>query len=62
VDTGYRHCGTLVVALAADDRARLADVLATQQRLGLDVADAKGFSTDVAWRAQVPRTGLTERP
>ncbi len=41
-DTGYRDCGTLVVALAADDRARLADVRATQQRLGLDVQALTG--------------------
>lgn len=41
-DTGYRDCGTLVVALAADDRARLADVRATQQRLGLDVEALTG--------------------
>ncbi len=40
--TGYRDCGTLVVALAADDRARLADVRASQQRLGLDVEALTG--------------------
>lgn len=36
-DVGYRASGTLAVALEADDRARLADVRALQQRLGLDV-------------------------
>ena len=41
-DTGYRDCGTLVVALAADDRARLTDIRATQQRLGLDVEALTG--------------------
>lgn len=42
METGYRQCGTLVVALAADDRARLADVRATQQNLGLDVEALSG--------------------
>ena len=41
-DPGYRDCGTLVVALAADDRARLADVRATQQHLGLEVEALTG--------------------
>jgi glycine oxidase len=34
-DTGYRACGTLAVALDADDRAELREVHAFQQRLGL---------------------------
>jgi len=42
VETGYRKCGTLAVALAVDDRARLADVRAVQQRLGLDVVALTG--------------------
>ena len=33
--TGYRACGTLAVALDADDRAELREVHAFQQRLGL---------------------------
>jgi glycine oxidase len=33
--TGYRRCGTLAVALDADDRAELREVHAFQQRLGL---------------------------
>lgn len=41
-DSGYRACGTLAVALAADDRARLADLRAAQQRLGLDVEALTG--------------------
>jgi len=41
-DSGYRECGTLVVALEADDRARLVDVRASQQRLGLDVEALTG--------------------
>jgi len=40
--TGYRDCGTLVVALDAGDRARLADVRSAQERLGLDVAALTG--------------------
>lgn len=40
--TGYRACGTLVVALDAGDRARLADVRREQQRLGLDVEALTG--------------------
>ncbi|WP_042439296.1 glycine oxidase ThiO [Streptacidiphilus albus] len=35
LDTGYRACGTLAVALDADDRAELRELLAFQQRLGL---------------------------
>ncbi|WP_037604813.1 glycine oxidase ThiO [Streptacidiphilus rugosus] len=35
LDTGYRRCGTLAVALDADDRAELREVHAFQQRLGL---------------------------
>ncbi|KWX01633.1 Glycine oxidase ThiO [Carbonactinospora thermoautotrophica] len=34
-DTGYRECGTLAVALDADDRAVLQDLHAFQTRLGL---------------------------
>ncbi|MDI5970232.1 glycine oxidase ThiO [Streptomyces sp. SL13] len=34
-DPGYRRCGTLAVALDADDRAELRDLHAFQQRLGL---------------------------
>ncbi|SDQ78706.1 glycine oxidase ThiO [Quadrisphaera sp. DSM 44207] len=41
-DPGYRACGTLAVALEADDRARLADVRRAQQRLGLDVEALSG--------------------
>ncbi|WP_337062607.1 glycine oxidase ThiO [Kineococcus sp. G2] len=40
--TGYRDCGTLVVALDAGDRARLADVRRAQQLLGLDVQALTG--------------------
>ncbi|MEU7168928.1 glycine oxidase ThiO [Streptomyces morookaense] len=35
-DTGYRACGTLAVALDADDRAHLRELHALQQRSGLD--------------------------
>ncbi|MEV5241650.1 glycine oxidase ThiO [Streptomyces cinnamoneus] len=35
-DTGYRACGTLAVALDADDRAHLRELYALQQRSGLD--------------------------
>ncbi|MFF4897366.1 glycine oxidase ThiO [Streptomyces sp. NPDC001068] len=35
-DLGYRRCGTLAVALDADDRAHLRDLHALQQRSGLD--------------------------
>ncbi|MFI1418077.1 glycine oxidase ThiO [Streptomyces sp. NPDC020731] len=35
-DLGYRACGTLAVALDADDRAHLRDLHALQQRSGLD--------------------------
>ncbi|WP_432496767.1 glycine oxidase ThiO [Kineococcus gypseus] len=38
----HRACGTLVVALDAGDRARLADVRRTQERLGLDVRALSG--------------------
>ncbi|WP_326808754.1 MULTISPECIES: glycine oxidase ThiO [unclassified Streptomyces] len=34
--TGYRACGTLAVALDADDRAHLRELHALQQRCGLD--------------------------
>ncbi|WP_042428448.1 glycine oxidase ThiO [Streptacidiphilus anmyonensis] len=34
--TGYRRCGTLAVALDADDRAELREVHAFQRRLGLE--------------------------
>ncbi|AYN41784.1 glycine oxidase ThiO [Streptomyces dangxiongensis] len=34
-DVGYRRCGTLAVALDADDRAHLRDLHALQQRSGL---------------------------
>jgi glycine oxidase len=34
--TGYRACGTLAVALDADDRAELRELHAFQQRLGLE--------------------------
>jgi glycine oxidase len=40
--TGYRDCGTLVVALDAGDRSRLADVRRSQERLGLDVRALTG--------------------
>ncbi|MGI4894213.1 MAG: FAD-dependent oxidoreductase, partial [Janthinobacterium lividum] len=40
--TGYRACGTLVVALDSGDRARLADVRRAQERLGLDVEALTG--------------------
>lgn len=36
LDLGYRACGTLAVALDADDRAELRELHAFQQRLGLD--------------------------
>ncbi|MFI0721107.1 glycine oxidase ThiO [Streptomyces sp. NPDC021224] len=36
LDTGYRPCGTLAVALDADDRAQLRDLHAFQTELGLD--------------------------
>ncbi|MFD9977347.1 glycine oxidase ThiO [Streptomyces sp. NPDC059017] len=35
-DTGYRSCGTLAVALDADDRAHLRELHALQRRFGLD--------------------------
>ncbi|WP_338676190.1 FAD-dependent oxidoreductase [Streptomyces sp. SCSIO 30461] len=35
-DTGYRACGTLAVALDADDRAHLRELHALQRRCGLD--------------------------
>ncbi|MFI1179468.1 glycine oxidase ThiO [Streptomyces sp. NPDC020799] len=35
-DTGYRACGTLAVALDADDRAHLRELHALQERCGLD--------------------------
>lgn len=35
-DLGYRRCGTLAVALDADDRAELRELHALQQRSGLD--------------------------
>ncbi|GGP69381.1 glycine oxidase ThiO [Streptomyces abikoensis] len=35
-DTGYRACGTLAVALDADDRAHLRELHALQQRCGLE--------------------------
>ncbi|NYI07062.1 glycine oxidase ThiO [Allostreptomyces psammosilenae] len=37
-DVGYRECGTLAVALDADDRAELREVYAHQRRLGLPVS------------------------
>jgi glycine oxidase len=36
LDTGYRPCGTLAVALDADDRAQLRDLHAFQTSLGLE--------------------------
>ncbi|MBB4892843.1 glycine oxidase [Streptomyces olivoverticillatus] len=36
VDTGYRACGTLAVALDSDDREHLRELHALQQRCGLD--------------------------
>ncbi|MEU9983034.1 glycine oxidase ThiO [Streptomyces sp. NPDC050856] len=36
LDVGYRACGTLAVALDADDRAHLRELHALQQRSGLD--------------------------
>ncbi|MEV7029732.1 glycine oxidase ThiO [Streptomyces sp. NPDC093272] len=41
-DLGYRRCGTLAVALDADDRAHLRDLHALQQRSGLDSAWLSG--------------------
>ncbi|MFJ5638312.1 glycine oxidase ThiO [Streptomyces sp. NPDC093223] len=41
-DLGYRRCGTLAVALDADDRADLRDLHALQQRSGLDSAWLSG--------------------
>jgi glycine oxidase len=38
LDVGYRRCGTLSVALDADDRAQLRELHAFQQSLGLDVS------------------------
>lgn len=35
-DLGYRRCGTLAVALDADDRAHLRELHALQQRCGLE--------------------------
>ncbi|GAA1920264.1 glycine oxidase ThiO [Streptomyces sodiiphilus] len=35
-ETGYRECGTLAVALDADDRAQLRELHVLQQRCGLD--------------------------
>ncbi|MDI9888047.1 glycine oxidase ThiO [Streptomyces sp. HNM0645] len=35
-DTGYRSCGTLAVALDADDRAHLRELHALQRRFGLE--------------------------
>ncbi|WP_432507310.1 glycine oxidase ThiO [Kineococcus arenarius] len=40
--TGYRDCGTLLVALDAGDRARLAEVRRAQELLGLDVQALTG--------------------
>lgn len=40
--TGYRQCGTLAVALTADDRARLGETRAAQARLGLEVEALTG--------------------
>ncbi|WP_031071869.1 glycine oxidase ThiO [Streptomyces sp. NRRL WC-3742] len=36
LDTGYRRCGTIAVALDSDDREELRDLHAFHQRLGLD--------------------------
>ncbi|WP_232792242.1 glycine oxidase ThiO [Actinacidiphila yeochonensis] len=36
LDTGYRACGTLAVALDADDRSQLRDLHAFQESLGLE--------------------------
>lgn len=36
MDLGYRRCGTLAVALDADDRAQLRELHAFQSRLGLE--------------------------
>ncbi|MEU4113661.1 glycine oxidase ThiO [Kitasatospora sp. NPDC028055] len=36
LDTGYRRCGTIAVALDSDDRAELRELHAFHQRLGLD--------------------------
>ncbi|MGW6914042.1 glycine oxidase ThiO [Kitasatospora sp. NPDC054939] len=36
LDTGYRRCGTLAVALDSDDRAELRELHAFHERLGLD--------------------------
>ncbi|MEU1040884.1 glycine oxidase ThiO [Streptomyces sp. NPDC005907] len=36
LDSGYRRCGTLAVALDADDRAHLRELHALQQRSGLE--------------------------
>ncbi|CAM5637918.1 hypothetical protein SGLAM104S_06652 [Streptomyces glaucescens] len=36
MDLGYRRCGTLAVALDADDRAHLRELHALHQRSGLE--------------------------
>ncbi|MFE4360629.1 FAD-dependent oxidoreductase, partial [Kitasatospora sp. NPDC056800] len=36
LDTGYRRCGTIAVALDSDDREELRELYAFHQRLGLD--------------------------
>jgi glycine oxidase len=41
-DIGYRPCGTLAVALDADDRAQLRELHALQQRCGLDASWLSG--------------------
>jgi glycine oxidase len=41
-DVGYRTCGTLSVAFDAGDRAALADLVAFQRRLGLEVSVLSG--------------------
>lgn len=38
LDTGYRRCGTIAVALDSDDREELRELHAFHQRLGLDSA------------------------
>ena len=42
MDTGYRRCGTMLVARDADENAALDELFAFQLRLGLEVARMRG--------------------
>ncbi|WP_373045154.1 glycine oxidase ThiO [Vulgatibacter sp.] len=42
IDVGYRHCGLLKVALAGDDLGPLAEKMAWQRRIGLEVEELAG--------------------